>query len=151
MAQVQDCCLALYNSVLVAVDGSKFSELALDEGINIAKACKSRLFVINVIDTNEEFMALAPDLEDLIEDKAKELLDKSRDKAAAQDVNCETIVHFDYQTYRPIIKEAQERKISLIIVGSHGHSALERTMMGSVSLRVVAHSPCPVLVIPAGF
>lgn len=35
----------------------------------------------------------------------------------------------------------------LLVVGSHGHGALSRLLLGSVSLHCVAHSPCPVVVV----
>ena len=34
----------------------------------------------------------------------------------------------------------------LVVVGSHGHSALQRVLLGSVADTVMRHAPCPVLV-----
>jgi nucleotide-binding universal stress UspA family protein len=39
---------------------------------------------------------------------------------------------------------------SLLVVGSRGRGAFKRAMLGSVSSKVVAHSECPVLVVPEG-
>lgn len=39
---------------------------------------------------------------------------------------------------------------SLLVVGSRGRSAFKRAVLGSVSSKVVAHSECPVLVVPEG-
>ncbi len=45
-----------------------------------------------------------------------------------------------------IISEAERRRPDLVVVGSHGYSAVDRALLGSVSAEVVDHSPVPVLV-----
>lgn len=148
MIQEQSCSQSLPGSILAAIDSSKFNEQVVDQAIAIAKMCKSELAIIHVIDANNEFIAMAPNIEQHLEAKAKKLLDAAKARAAEQDISCETIIEFDDQTYRPIVKQAAEKKVALIIIGSQGRSALGRIFMGSVCLRVVAHSPCPVLVLP---
>jgi len=46
-----------------------------------------------------------------------------------------------------ICKVADELKVDVIVVGSHGRGAIERLLLVSVSDQVVRHAPCPVLVI----
>ncbi len=46
-----------------------------------------------------------------------------------------------------IIKEAQEGKFDMIAMGTHGHGALGRLVMGSVSSQVLAGCTIPVLLI----
>jgi nucleotide-binding universal stress UspA family protein len=36
----------------------------------------------------------------------------------------------------------------LIVLGSHGHGAIHDALVGSVSLHVIRHAPCPVVVLP---
>jgi len=48
-----------------------------------------------------------------------------------------------------IIRCADELKADLIVIGSHGHGAVERILIGGTTERVVRHAHCPVLVIPA--
>ena len=45
-----------------------------------------------------------------------------------------------------VLKKAQEWKPDLIVVGSHGRSALDRIVLGSVSQKVVTEARCPVRV-----
>lgn len=45
---------------------------------------------------------------------------------------------------------ARHEDSDLVVVGSHGRSALKRVLVGSVSEHIVRHAPCPVLVVRAG-
>ncbi len=46
-----------------------------------------------------------------------------------------------------IIRYAREKKIDLIVLGTHGRSGLKHVLLGSVAERVVRKAPCPVLTI----
>ncbi|WP_333654633.1 universal stress protein [Dissulfurispira sp.] len=46
-----------------------------------------------------------------------------------------------------IVDHAKGMGMSLIVVGSTGKQATERTILGSVSSKVVANAPCSVLVV----
>jgi nucleotide-binding universal stress UspA family protein len=149
MTQEQLWGMKLHDAVMVAVDGSECSEAALVQGITIARGCQCKLFVIYVVNVNPEYFALSPAMEDKMEEEAMAVLEKAKARATAEQVDCETILSFDDQAYGPIVEEAKNRGISLIVVGSHGRTGLGRILMGSVSQRVVGHAPCPVLVIPS--
>lgn len=41
---------------------------------------------------------------------------------------------------------AQERRAELIVIGTHGHTGLQRFLLGSVATAVLRHAPCDVLV-----
>jgi nucleotide-binding universal stress UspA family protein len=46
-----------------------------------------------------------------------------------------------------IVRIADEEKVDLVVVGSHGRTGLPRLIMGSVASYVVSHAPCDVLVV----
>jgi nucleotide-binding universal stress UspA family protein len=52
-------------------------------------------------------------------------------------------------TVETILAEAKKLAADLIIVGSHGRSAIEKFFAGSVSQGILKDAPCPVLLIPA--
>lgn len=49
--------------------------------------------------------------------------------------------------YAEICSYAQEHKIDLIVLSTHGRTGLKHLLLGSVAERVVQHAPCPVLTI----
>jgi len=46
-----------------------------------------------------------------------------------------------------IAKAAEAGAFDLVVMGSHGHSALGNLVMGSVATRVLAHCKVPVLLV----
>ena len=51
---------------------------------------------------------------------------------------------------RAFWKKSAKLQPDLIIMGRHGYTGLTRLLMGSVTARVIGHSPCHVLVVPQG-
>lgn len=48
---------------------------------------------------------------------------------------------------KEIIKYADKNSIDLIVMGTHGYTGLERTLLGSVAEYVVRNSSCPVMTV----
>ena len=142
------CPLTKGEKILVAVDGSNHSEKALDQAMSMARMCNSELFAINVIDLYPEQLALAPALEEKLSKEAKEILDRAKQKAEKANLSIETIIHFGGQPHEFIIKEAREKNIDLIVMGTHGKTGLKSILIGSVAQKVIGHAPCAVLVTP---
>jgi nucleotide-binding universal stress UspA family protein len=139
--------LTLHNKILVAVDGSKYSEVALKTALSIAKTCESELYAIHVIYSNPELMTVVG-FEQQLEEEAEKLLEGVQKKAAKEKVQCETIIKFHEQPYKEIVAAAKAKKINLIVMGTHGRTGLEKMLLGSVAQRVIGHAPCAVLVVP---
>ncbi len=148
MSAYQVCPTARLEKLLLPTDGSKFSEGAIREAINLAKNCSSKLFVISVVEMNPEFEALAPGLVEKTEKETRQHLESVKSRASKEGVDCEIIVHEGEEPYQYIVDEAAKKQVEMIIMGRRGRTGLKRLMMGSVTARVIGHSPCKVLVIP---
>lgn len=132
--------------ILVATDGSKYSESASDRAIGLAKSYGATLGGVSVVDVTEEFLTEAPAIvEKLIKD-AKSALEAVSKKSDAAGVKVKTFVR-EGEAFRVITELAAELGANLIVMGSHGRKGLSRLLMGSVTEKVIGHSTCPVLVV----
>ena len=150
MAQEEFACpLTRGERILVAVDGSDHSDAAVNQAISLGGICNSEIFVISVVDLYPEQMAVAPTLVEEMSKEVREHLDKAKEKVDKANIPCETIVRMGGKPYEFIVKEAEDRDIDLIVMGTHGRTGLTRVLMGSVAQSVIGHAPCPVLVVPS--
>lgn len=80
-----------------------------------------------------------------VEAKLRELIPK---QAAEKKVETKVDVVFHPHVAEGILKEIADRKVDMVVMGSHGHTALVSLLMGSVAEAVFRGSPVPVLSIP---
>jgi len=147
---VKQACPTLgFEKLLVATDGSEFSKAAVQEAINIASTCSSTLYVLLVIEVNAEVDLWDARSADKLEHEMRIYLEGIQARAAKSGVKCEILLHLGDEPYRDIVSEAKKRKVSTIVMGSHGRTGMLRLMMGSVVSRVIGHAPCKVLVVPS--
>ena len=143
------CPLTRGEKILVAVDGSAFADAAVDQAISLGGICNSQIFLIGVVDLFPEQMAVAPALVEKMSEEVRQHLDRAKQKFDKANMSCEAIVRMGGQPHEFIIQEAKERKIDLILMGTHGRSGLKRVLLGSVAQNVIGHAPCPVMVVPS--
>lgn len=144
----QACSTPGFEKILVATDGSLYSKAAVQEAISLARACSSSLYVLLVNELSAESEFWDARYAEKLEKEMKKYLDGVKAKAVKEGVKCEIIMHEGDEPYKYIVSEAAKRKVSTIIMGSHGRTGLSRLMMGSVTNRVIGHAPCKVLVVP---
>jgi hypothetical protein len=142
------CPVARLEKLLVATDGSEFSEGAIKEAINLAKKCSSKLIAVSVVKTNPEFEALVPQVVEKDEREAREHLESIKSRASKEGLDCEILVHRSEEPFQNIVDDAAKNQVDMIIIGTHGRTGLKRLMMGSVTAKVIGHAPCKVLVVP---
>ncbi|MBF0487368.1 MAG: universal stress protein [Nitrospirae bacterium] len=135
-------------SILLATDGSEYSGGAIKEAINFARACKTVLTVLRVLEYNSEFETEGLKYVDEIEKKAAEHFDMIRTAAAEQNVECDIVVRRSTQAYETIIDEAKKTKADIIVMGRRGNTGLKKLMLGSQTAKAIAYAPCKVLVVP---
>jgi len=135
-----------WKKIVLATDGSKFSEVAAKKAISFAQSYGGELRVVSVADVPAEFYAEAPKaVEDLVR-KAKGFVADVKKQAEAAGIRTETFVG-EAEAFEAITNLAKEQKADMIIIGSHGRTGLRRLLMGSVAEKVIGYAPCPVLVV----
>lgn len=149
MTQSQACPISGIQRILLATDGSEFSEMALREAMGLARSCGSTLHAICVVEVNPEYSSMAPTIVEKAERDARDLLEMVRQCAQKENVRCETIVHEGEDPAHFIVEEAEKLPADMIIMGKHGRrTKLRKLLIGSVTERVLAHAPCKVLIVP---
>ena len=150
MGEEQSVCpLTKGERILVALDGSIYSEQALDQAISMATICNSVLFAVSVVEAYPKSLNSGPGIKEKIEKETRKYLERVERKVAKQNISFETIVHVGRQPHEFIVKEAKKRNIDLIVMGTHGRTGLKRIILGSVAQKVIGYAPCSVLVVPA--
>jgi nucleotide-binding universal stress UspA family protein len=138
----------MYKNIVLAYDGSKFSNKALQEALRIAKSSGGSLLILSVVDITDEFESEAPGLTDKMTEKLLKSAQKALEKAVAAKVKAKVEVHVG-DAYEMIVETARKKKADIIVMGSHGRTGLTRLLMGSVTSRVIGHAPCSVIVVRA--
>ena len=142
------CPITRGEKILVALDGSEYTDAIVDQAISMGRICNSTIFAISVIAFFPESLAIAPQLEEELAKKTREFLEIVKKKIEKENLTCETIVRLDAQPSIPIVEEAKNRSVDLIIMGTRGTTGLKRIFLGSVAQKVIGYAPCPVMVVP---
>ncbi len=135
-----------WKNILLATDGSKYSNAATDKAIALAKLYNGELKIISVVDMPSEFYAESVKAAEELTNKAKRIVDDASRKAEASNVKASGFVR-EGDASEVITELASKEKVDMIIMGSHGRTGLVRLLMGSVAERVIGHAPCPVLIV----
>jgi nucleotide-binding universal stress UspA family protein len=151
---------APFAKILVCTDGSPDSEGAITAALQLAKTTGSTIFLLEVLFYLAGYELQSPEtltppvinleLMETQEAGAKERLAAWKAEAATVGVTLEPRIRIGGSAYEGILEEAAEIQPDLIIMGRHGYTGLARLLMGSVTARVIGHSPCNVLVVPQG-
>jgi nucleotide-binding universal stress UspA family protein len=138
------------NNILIPVDFSDTSLLAIRHAAFLAKYTKGDVHLLHVINKMYEHYAVVEQplhiddpqkYETSASNKLNELADSIRSEYG---VSVNTIVSLGNPT-KEIIKNAQDIKADLIVMGTHGYSPMEELMIGSNTLKVITKSECPVM------
>lgn len=140
--------------LLVPVDFSPVTAAVIDATERIAKSFRSEVTLLHVAAPEPEFVGYDAGPDTVRSNVASELRHVHRDlQALADDLRDRGVEAHALCVQGSIVDVILERTrrhpVDLIIVGSHGHGALRRMLMGSVSEGVLRGAPCPVLIIPA--
>ena len=144
-----------YTRVMVAVDGSKTSEIAFKKAVDIIARNQGKLYIAHIVDTRT--LQVFPQYErplngsDFLNQQsnaAKQTLDKYKEWAEQRDV---TDIEIIIKNGSPRTELAdvlpEEYEIDLLILGATGLNAIERAFVGSVSQYVVRNASSDVLIV----
>ena len=134
------------NNILLATDGSSYSEAAAAEALTLVKFRGGKC----------AFHAIAVAEQGAAEEKIQTLnraLENIRSKANKEGIEADTLLSKGRpheSIYEEIIEYAKEKNADIIVMGSHGRTVIQRLLIGSVAERVIGHTYCPVMVVKTG-
>jgi nucleotide-binding universal stress UspA family protein len=135
-------------NVLIATDFSRYSNTALNFGLQVAKAYSAQAHVVFVVPT-DQFLIAGPEAFVAAKDAARRDLEQLQDELRGAHPHVEgEDFHFyllEGDVAQSILDFAQQKQIDLIVVGTHGRGGLGKAFIGSVAERVFRQSPVPVL------
>lgn len=146
--------------VLVATDGSDHAIAAAREGLALLAAdhvillCAVEPPAVVTAGLESGFaggLATAEEIDAAwagVKADARAVLDQTA-AALPSGLEVEELI-VDGEAASAICEIAADRDVDAIIIGSRGHGAVRRALLGSVSTYVAAHAPCPVIVVPPG-
>ena len=143
-------CPARWDRLMVCTDGSAEGQNAVAVTLELAQACASQVFVVQVLEVVPEFQAVVPDLRATLEREVQRNMEAIKAAAAKLGVPLEALTPVSQLPHAAIVAAAEKHAPDLVILGRCGKTALARLLMGNVTARVIGHSPVNVLVIPRG-
>ena len=133
--------------ILVPMDGSKASFSALDNAIEIARACHATILGINVISfLPTEFMPPVVPYRIYQKKESGKFLERAKIIAAKKGIMFKYAIVFG-NPVEEILELARSKKIDLIVIGARGKGRVAEIFLGSVSNAVLHKSKIPVLVV----
>lgn len=140
-----------YADILIPTDGSDAANSALDFGVSRARASGAALHLLSVI----EFDTFGVDLgseryAETLESQATQIVDEATESATEEAV--ETVVgsvEWNASVTNAIQEYADENKVDVVVMSTHGQTGLERYLLGSVTEKVIRTLTRPVLTVPA--
>lgn len=145
----------MYQHILVAVDGSPTSDLALFEAIRLAQMPQAQLRLLHVVDElsfnwDGEFTD-PTEIWKLQKKAGQAVLRKAKAAASKAGITADTrlveISQLGYRVPEVIAQEADAWPADVIVLGTHGRRGLSRIFLGSIAEGVVRVARQPVLLI----
>jgi nucleotide-binding universal stress UspA family protein len=146
----------MYKRIMVAIDGSKTSNLALKEALKFVKNHRAALRLIHVVDEMPAYLALGevPSLIDEYRKSAREsgrkILAAAAAKAKSARAKFDTklvVIAGGPRIWEVTNKEAKRWRADIIVIGTHGRRGIDRVVLGSVAEGVIRLARRPVLVV----
>jgi len=145
--------------ILLATDGSPEAERALGTAAKLSETLGAELHLVSVEPMPDplswpEARIMSPelrgDMRERAEDAARDTLEGQAEKIREMDVEVSGVHAVAGRPDAEIVRVAEEVGAGLVVLGSRGLGPVRRAVMGSVSLSVVHHSHCSVLVVREG-
>ncbi|WP_010623085.1 universal stress protein [Paucilactobacillus suebicus] len=147
--------MSSYKNILVGIDGSKQSEMALDKGIIAAMQNDAKLILLSVVNgerypntSTVGYGFIDRSVYDTAVNEMKKKLVEFKEKAESAGVkDVETEVKIGNAKLELGTDYPKAHDVDLIVVGATGLNVIGRMIVGSTSTYIIREAPCDVMVV----
>jgi nucleotide-binding universal stress UspA family protein len=134
------------SKILVAVDGSEYSDKAFEYSTMMFKNHKALLLVVHII---EELGNIGYSISNQMEQDSQLILQKYQTKAENKGLQSSLRIIEDrgFSVAEKILEIAEKEKVDTIVVGTKGQKPTEQFLLGSTSYKVAHYSKCTVVIV----
>ncbi|MET0997186.1 MAG: universal stress protein, partial [Marmoricola sp.] len=141
-------------TIVVGIDGSPSADRALQWAVEQAVAERRALTLAHTIDPqnqafNDEASIYSREVRAAVDAEGREVLRRAHAVVTRTAPTLEVHEVFDRTDPRDVLLELSEGA-AMVVVGSRGRGPVRRLLLGSVSVAVVRHAKCPVVVLRPG-
>ena len=134
------------SEIVVGYDGSDTSNGALDEAIALAKGLGDSVVIVFGYAPGGYGGGEVRAQREAVEELGEQVTSKGVEQAKAAGVECEVEL-INEHPHEALMTVAGKRDARMIVVGSHGESAIKGAVLGSTPYKLVHTSKTPVLVV----
>ncbi|HEY7399425.1 MAG TPA: universal stress protein [Actinomycetota bacterium] len=136
----------MFERILLAVDGSEHSARTVPVAADLASKYAAFVTVLHV---REFTRRLGTDVDIDAEDETGSYVDGVVEQLQSAGISArgETRRVQSGQVPREIVDMASEADAGLIVMGTRGRTEWQSLLVGGVAHKVMAHAPCPVLLV----
>jgi len=136
-----------FKKILVPLDGSKYSEKALQRACEIVDVFNSELVLLYVVEKSLPFNLLdRKEYLKILRKFGNKILEKATNVLSKKEITAKTLLR-EGNIVTEIEKVVKKEKCDLIIVGNKGLGSVTRFLLGSVSNKLAQSSSCSLLII----
>jgi nucleotide-binding universal stress UspA family protein len=141
--------MATANTYLVPIDFSRGSERALDYALRLARDQKTNVIALHVVPAELIYPPMGGrfDFYHLLERDARENFRRLAKRKKISPEECRLVLARGTNFAEVIVRQAKKLRASMIVMGSHGRTGLQRFILGSVAERTLRYADCPVLIV----
>jgi nucleotide-binding universal stress UspA family protein len=138
----------MFRKILVAIDGSPYSEKALATAVDMAIQFKADLVALSVAEL-PEVVALVDEVDTIrqnADDYFKQIGEAAVAYAKSRGVVLRCLMVRGHAAAE-ILRFAESEEVDLVVLGRQGHSRISRFFLGSTTDRVSEHCRCAVMIV----
>jgi nucleotide-binding universal stress UspA family protein len=140
----------MFTKILVPVDGSDNSYRALEAALVLSEKLGSNISVVNVMEqvpiTHIESEKLLSELLEAYKKENQEILSKCSEIARQKGIAIKSVL-LQGNPAPVILDFIRKENFDLVIMGSRGMGKFKELILGSVSSKIMHHSPCAIMII----